>query len=227
MELRKFIIKLTYSIVLFLSLSAAAFFAVAWHLRLVPLETAWGDWGTWAGAIGTIAGFAVAIATLWHNEKARRQADIDDRTAQARRVGVTSMVRVEQAPAPWQSHQAAWTGGRAIPNLPSAEEQEHLDSYSGPWLGKVTYTVYNGSPFPLFNPIVTGDITKISPELPAQPTKTTRLPALLPGSTTSGTWSIDLRIRPEEDMTPDLVELQFSDVWGDRWRSTSQGTDKV
>ncbi|GAP54458.1 hypothetical protein AHiyo6_10230 [Arthrobacter sp. Hiyo6] len=116
--------------------AGAVFFAIAWHNRLAPLKTDWGDWATWAGAIGTIAGFAVAIATLWHNDKVRRQAEVDDRTAQARRVGITSTMEIEPATAPWTAHQNAWTEERAHPDIPSVEEQQYLDSYksSSTWI---------------------------------------------------------------------------------------------
>lgn len=206
---------------------AAVFFAIAWYFRLKPMEPDWGDWGTWAGAVGTIAGFAVAIATLWHNDKVRRQAEAEDRVAQARRVGITSTMEIEPAEAPWTAHQNAWTEVRGHPDIPSVEEQQYLDSYKGPWVGNVKYMAQNGTPYPLFGPVVKVDTPKLSYATPGQAPKAIPLPALIPGSTTSGSFSLEISVHPGEDMIPDLVALEFTDVWEDRWESTSRGCEKV
>ena len=92
---------------------AATFFASAWYFRLVPMETEWGDWGTWAGAVGTMAGFAVAIKTLRYDDQIRQESEADDRIAQMKRVAITSTKEVVPASAPWQAHQDAWTDDRA------------------------------------------------------------------------------------------------------------------
>lgn len=206
---------------------AAIFFAVAWKFRMAPLKTEWGDWATWTGAIGTIAGFGVAIWTLQSADKRHRKAEKDDRIIQARRVGITSIMEVEPAPGSWETHMQAWDDDRADSRLATAEERAHMDAYDGPWVGRVSWTAQNGSPYPLFSPKVTVDASKVS----LLPTVTkpvlTSLPALLPGGTATGTFSLDLRSHNSDDMVPDLVELEFTDVWKDRWHSTSSGCEKI
>lgn len=203
------------------------YFGIAWKLSLVPLETEWGDFATWLGAIGTIAGFAAATVTFWHSDKVRRDAEDTDRVALARRVGITSTMEVKPAHAPWKAHLDAWKGERGAANIPSVEEQLYQDAYRGPWVGKVTYTAQNGTPYPLFTPVVTVDSSKLPMPQSSPASRRIRLPALIPGSTTTGSFSVDLSDSDGEDMIPDLVELEFTDVWKVRWRTTSQGCEKI
>lgn len=223
----RFPVHFAYITGLVVSAGAAIYFGIALKLSLVPLKTDWGDFATWLGAVGTIAGFAVATVTLWHNDKMHRQAEADERIAQSKKVAITSTMEVEPAPAPWKAYKLGWTDGRAFPGMPTVEEQEYLDKYPGPWVGKVTYTAQNGTPYPLFNPVVTVDLSELQLQEPPTEPRKIRLPALIPGSTTTGKLSLDLKARPGEDMVPDLVELDFTDVWKDRWRTTSQGCEKA
>ncbi|MFF1880562.1 hypothetical protein ACFVVC_03720 [Pseudarthrobacter sp. NPDC058196] len=202
--------------------------AIGWSLQLAPLKTEWGDVATWVGAGGTILGFTIAIATLWHNEKAGRDDEEAERLAQARRVGITSHMVLERDPLFWEAHQDAWKGWREHTGLPSVEERIHLDSYEGPWDGKVTFTVQNGSPYPLSNPVVrVRDVSTLSSTTPAPPLKTIAMPVILAGGTAEGKATVNLPAHSGESMIPDLVELEFSDVWEGRWLSSSSGCRKV
>lgn len=187
-----------------------------------------GNVATWVGASGTILGFAAAIVTLWNKDKVRGRAEAAERLAQARRVGVTSHVDVKQDPHLWEQHKEAWKGERGHPDLVSVEEQAHLDSYEGPWEGKVMFTVQNGSPYPLFNPIVRiRDAPTVASTTPEIPLKSIALPVVLAGGTVDGKAPIHLSTHSGESMSPDLVELEFSDVWESRWLSTSDGCRKI
>lgn len=227
-KMTPFHVSFTYISIIGVLAASTVVCAIGWSNELAPLKTEWGDVATWVGAVGTILGFAVAIGTLWHNDKARRDAEAAERLAQARRVGVTSHMVVEPDAGFWELHQKAWKGGRDHTDLASIEEQAHLDAYQGPWEGKVTFTVQNGSPYPLFDPVVRiGGVSTASSDAPVAALKTIPLTVVLAGGTAEGKATVSLSTYSGESMVPDLVELEFSDVWEDRWLSTSSGCRKV
>lgn len=202
--------------------------AVGWTNSMAPRATEVGNVATWVGAVGTILGLWAAVVTIWHSNAARRQAETDERLSQARRVAVTSHMKIEPAAAPWKVHQDAWTEPRAVENHPSIEEEKYLESYDGPFSGTVSFTVQNGSPYALFEPIavVHSPIPSATEnQLPVK--KRIPLAVVLPGGTCTGTTSFELSAKPADSQTIDLVEFEFSDVWRDRWRSTRSGTQKI
>lgn len=210
------------SVVCFVLACISALSIWGWLHSYPPLATEFVPAVEAVAGITTILSLIVALTAYWLGSRAKSLAVDEQREAWAQMVGVSGTTKRLAPVMPNGEGPARCRTGAEAPlqGEPSCDHKTHDV--------KVKACIQNNSPYPVHDVelLVPGADVWARPEGP-QLGLPKRLGTVLAGNSIFGKFTVyRLKENPEDGATADLV-VEFKDVWGGKWRSTSDGVERI
>lgn len=199
---------------------------IGWLTGIPPMATDWAVVAALFGAIATGGAAIVAVVSYRDSLKQRAEEHEDERFAMARRVS-HAVQRGTSKPTPREYDAYARSLNALDASFGPTLTKKQKAGYKGPYDMSIRVDVLNATPYPVFDVVLMAPGARKGGATSTRAPEKVSLGTLLPGADDKLMFHFQDVTKFDAEKAPDRIALCFTDIWGQRWRTTQDGTIKL